>query len=161
VTSHRHLFVSACALIFFAHGSALAASQPVEVLASEFGLFDASNPSELAFEPVSVVPRKEGQRYGWSIELRSTKRSLLVTEEYLLPDVAKPPSNKEATQTAEVELLDLPPQRRHQVSQRQLVPVDGRIYGEWAMGPNEPSGRRHLRVTIENSTSVDFVYDVD
>ena len=36
----------------------------------EFGLFDASNPDELAFEPATVVPQKVGQRYGWVIEVR-------------------------------------------------------------------------------------------
>jgi len=38
--------------------------------------------------------------------------------------------------------------------------VDGKIYGEWAIGPNEPGGHRRLQVLIENEVAARFEFDV-
>lgn len=143
------------AAISFAAGSC-AAETPVEIISAEFGLFDASNPQELLFQPTDRVPHKVGQRYGWIIEVRTAKRTLAVSEEYLLPT---PPTVRKTEDSLD-ESLDIPVQRRNQVSQRQLVPVDNLIYGEWAIGPNEPAGHRHLQVLIEGQVGASFRYDV-
>ena len=58
------------------------------------------------------------------------------------------------------ESLAIPTQRRNRVSQRQLVPVDGRIYGEWGIGPQEPAGVRELQVTVEGVVAATFRYEV-
>ena len=139
--------------IFFA-AATRAAEVPVEIVSAEFGIFDESNPQEMVFEPTSVVPHKVGQRYGWIIEVRTGKRSLSVREEYVLP--APVQKNPDALS----ESLNVPIQRRNQVSQRQLVPVDGKIYGEWAVGPNEPAGHRQLQVVIEGQPGAIFQFDV-
>ena len=139
--------------IFFA-AATRAADVPVEIVSAEFGIFDDSNPQELVFEPASVVPHKVGQRYGWIIEVRTGKRSLSVREEYVLPT----PPQKDPDALSES--LNVPIQRRNQVSQRQLVPVDGKIYGEWAVGPNEPAGHRQLQVVIEGQAAAVFQFDV-
>ncbi len=149
-------------LVFvFVAGISSAAPPPpvrasVEIVSAEFGTFDASNPQEMVFEPTLVVPHRQGQRYGWVIEVRTTQRALSIAEEYLLPSPAtagKAPDSSGAT-------LDLPQQRRNQVSQRQLVPVDGKIYGEWAVGPGEPAGHRHLQVLVEGQVAASFEFDV-
>lgn len=127
---------------------------PVEIVSAEFGIFNANNPNELVFEPAVVVPHRQGQRYGWAIEVRTAKRSLNVSEEYLLPLPAK------GRESSEHSVEDTTFQRRNQVSQRQLVPVDGKIYGEWAIGPNEPAGHRHLQVVVEGQVAARFEYDV-
>ncbi len=36
------------------------AELPVKVVSAEFGIFDASNPRELVFEPTVVVPHRQG-----------------------------------------------------------------------------------------------------
>ena len=132
------------------------ASAPVEIVSAEFGLFDSSRPGELVFEPAAVVPHKIGQRYGWVIEVRTAKRSLAVREEYLRPTPKAEQAVDPLTQS-----LNVPAERRSQVSQRQLVPVDGRIYGEWSVGPGEPAGHRRLQVVIENQVGATFEYDVE
>ncbi len=146
-----------CALLVAGTATAASDVQPVEIVSAEFGLFDASNPRELVFEPSDVVPHKVGQRYGWIIEVRTARRSLAVSEEYLLP-------HAEATRTSPdnspTEVWNIPQSRRNQVSQRQLVPVDGKIYGEWAIGPDEPAGHRHLQVLIEGQVAASFEFDV-
>ena len=144
-------------------GSALAAPErpdapadTLEIVAAEFGVFDASDTQATSFVPTRVVPHQVGQRYGWIIEVRSARRSLSVREEYVLAGSAS--ATPKAGPLGEV--LDFSQQRRNQVSQRLLVPVDGAIYGEWAIGPNEPSGHRHLRVVIEDQVAVSFEYEV-
>lgn len=129
---------------------------PVEIVSAEFGIFDASNSSDVTFGPTRVVPHKEGQRYGWVIELRTTQRSLSVREEYLLPNPVKTPKSDNPI----VADLEMPLYRHNQISQRQLVPVEGKIYGEWEVGPREPAGHRHLQVVIEDQVAASFEFDV-
>jgi hypothetical protein len=127
-----------------------------KVVSAEFGVFDASDPERVISSPATVVPRREGQRYGWMIELRGTGRSVSVREEYLLPGRA----SEGLTESAEGTKLVIPLDRRSQVSQRQLVPVDGRIYGEWSIGPQEPVGTRRLEVVVEGRIAVSFEFEV-
>lgn len=147
----RRLHVGLALLAFTA---TLAQAQSVEILNAEFGIFDASNPKETVFEPTLVVPHLPGQRYGWVIELRTAQRSVAVREEYL---IAPTEAFKEE---AGGKRLTIPHERRNQVSQRQLVPVAGRIYGEWEIGPQEPPGKRRLQVLVEDRPPVVFEYEV-
>lgn len=128
----------------------------VEIVNAEFGIFDDSKKGELAFEPGTVVPHRVGQRYGWVIELRTKKRSVAVREEYLLPSKA---TAKELEPGGGGSMV-IPMERVSQVSQRQLVPVGGKIYGVWSVGPQEPDGHRHLQVVVEGQVAASFEYDV-
>ena len=123
-----------------------AVAPAVAVVSAEFGVFDASDAREVAFSPTRVVPHRAGQRYGWVIDLQTSRRSLSVREEYLLPNPVKTPKSDDPI----VADLDVPLYRHNQVSQRQLVPVDGKIYGEWEVGPAEPAGHRRLQVVVED-----------
>ena len=127
---------------------------PVDIVGAEFGVFNTNDSGEQTFTQATVVPHRVSQRYGWIIEVATARRSLSVREEYLLPNTAKPPTDPVS------ENLYIPLQRRNQVSQRQLVPVDGKIYGEWAIGPNEPAGHRHLQVVVEDQVAASFEFDV-
>ena len=146
----------ACAGVWlmWAAADSFAAPPAVEVLNAEFGLFDVSNPREMTFEPTRIVPHRIGQRYGWVIELRTTQRSVSVSEEYLLP------SRVEAAAALQENFVLIPLERRNQVSQRQLTPVDGQIFGEWDIGPDEPPGKRRLQVLIEGQVVAGFEYEV-
>ena len=135
--------------------SASAASSLVEVVHAEFGVFDTSNPRETLFEPSRIVPHKVGQRYGWVIDVKTSRRSLSVREEYLVSNSVKTEVPQAAGDT-----VVIPFERRNQVSQRQLVPQDGRIFGEWEIGPGEPAGRRHLQVVVEGEVAASFEYEV-
>lgn len=150
------LLLSLCSASLAFSAEPAAAAPPVEILSAEFGLFDASVPGELAFQPTLEVPHTVGQRYGWIIQLRTTKRSVEVIEEYLLADKSPAKASNDPVQ----ESLAVPSQRRNQVSQRQLVPVDGQIYGEWGIGPAEPLGVRQLRVKVEGQVAATFRYEV-
>jgi hypothetical protein len=147
---HSWFFVLAC--LFSTSADVLA----LEIVSAEFGVFDAGDPLRVVFSPTDVVPHREGQRYGWMIELREAPRSVSVREEYLLPSRAA----GALTESAEGTKLVIPLERRSQVSQRQLVPVDGRIYGEWSVGPREPAGPRRLEVIVEGEAAAVFDFEL-
>lgn len=137
-------------------GNATAATSEVEIVGADFGLFRDGKANELVFESTRVVPRKEGQRYGWILNVRTRLRSLAVREEYLLPAAAA------AAEPADpvARNLYIPDLRRSQVSTRQLVPVEGQIFGEWSVGADEPPGHRRLQVIVEGKLAASFEYDV-
>jgi hypothetical protein len=157
-TTHiaRRLVLSLTFLLAALTTSAHAAT---EIVRAEFGLFDSSAPGENFFSPTNTVPRKVGQRYGWIIELRTHERSLLVREEYVLPN--KLPVNAPVAGTTTNDALLIANPRRHQVSERRLVPHEGRIVGEWAIGAGEAPGPRTLAITIEGTDGVQFDYRVE
>jgi hypothetical protein len=148
----KHFQLFSLAWLLLAGAKALA----FELVAAEFGLFDASDPQRVVFSPADVVPCREGQRYGWMIELRDAPRSVGVREEYLLPGRA----SEARTESEQGATLVIPMDRRSQVSQRQLVPVDGRIFGEWSVGPREPPGPRRLEVIVEGRIAASFEFEV-
>lgn len=152
----RHLFTLPALLLFGINPGAFAdpVAGSVDIVGAEFGIFDASDPREIVFQPTNVVPHREGQRYVWVIGVRTNKRSLSVREEYLLPTAA---TQAGAALGPAGGTIPLP--RRTQVSQRQLVPVDGTIIGEWTIGAGEPAGQRHLQVIVEGRVAGSFDYE--
>lgn len=156
----RHIAVLCLMFLpLFASAAEPRPAPTVEVVNAEFGVFDTSNPKETTFAATDVVPHREGQRYGWVIEVKTKRRSLSVSEEYLLPNsTATPPPDTDRRGNRVI--MDVPLPRRSQVSLRELVPVDGLIYGEWVIGPGEPAGHRHLQVMIDGVPVADFEFDV-
>lgn len=146
----KYLLFVLGASVLMAAAQAAPEVPPVQIGAAYFGLFDASTPGELNFESNSVVPLRVGQRYGWVIEVKTAKRRVSVREEYLLA-----PKSSEAAAPNTI-MMDT----RRQVSQRELALVDGKIYGEWSVGPGEPPGKRHLQVFVDNELAGDFRYEV-
>lgn len=137
-------------------------AQAAEVIQAEFGIFipyKAGAEDGLMFEPTRVVPHKIGTRYGWMIRLITGKRRVSVREEYLLPATVPaqnpPPAAKDGEHARTLAF-----ERRNTVSQRQLAPRNGLIFGEWEIGPGEPPGRRHLQVIVEGELAADFEYEV-
>ena len=150
----RKIVIAVLALMTGPACAAPPAPLPVDIVGAEFGVFNINDSGEQTFTQATVVPHQVGQRYGWIIEVSSARRSLSVREEYLLPNTTKPASDPLS------ENLYVPLPRRNQISQRQLVPVEGRVFGEWAVGPNEPAGHRHLQVVIEGQVAASFEFDV-
>ena len=165
------------AVLWALTGPALA----IEVVHAEFGLLTprqagaSGRSQDLTLEPTRFIPHRPGTRYGWAIELRTDKRRVSVREDYLLPasarsrhdnshangqgdGLAQPASSAPALADAETRTLTF--ERRNTVSQRQLVPRNGLIFGEWEIGPHEPPGRRHLQVIVEGELAADFEYEV-
>lgn len=143
------------AAVLWALAGAAGAAPEIEIVGAEFGVFDPAIKGN-AFTPTRVVPHKVGQRFGWVLELRTRQRSVSVSEEYLLPN---PDPGGERTGASGTQITVTLP-RRNQISQRQLVPVDGKIVGEWEIGPGEPAGHRNLQVLVEGRVAASFQFEV-
>lgn len=146
--------LGAATITFLPLAHAAPKGPPVEILGAEFGLFTPRGEARTVFSPTHTVPHQTGQRYGWVIELRTKARAVSVSEEYILPPLVETKPDPLA------EALGLKNERRNQVSQRRLVPVEGKIYGEWEIGPQEPAGKRTLQVIVEGADPVRFEYEV-
>ncbi len=161
------LFRAFCfSLIFFSSSNVFAQEKTIStrIIGAEFGIFTNAKTSEnnkqsadFSFAPSLQIPATSGVRYGWSIQIDTNKRSVSVREEYLIDSPNKTQMQKAPDTETNIEII-LP--RRQQVSQRQLVPVNGMIFGQWEIGANEPKGARHLQVIIENSATADFEFQV-
>ena len=146
--------LGAATLAFLPASHAAPKVPPVEIHGAEFGLFLPRGEARTVFEPTHTVPHQTGQRYGWVIELRTKARAVSVSEEYILPPLVETKPDPLA------EAMGFKNERRNQVSQRRLVPVEGKIYGEWEIGPQEPAGKRTLQVIVEGADPVRFEYEV-
>ena len=143
-------------------GIAIAASPnqeeaPVEILSASFGTFDSAGPNELVLAPSNVVPLKLGQRYGWVVEVRTRKRSLAIREEFVFP----PKSKNQVFPNLVSESLNFPTPRRALAGERQLVPMEGKIYGESTVSSNDSAGHRMLQIFIEGQLGPRFEYDIE
>ena len=173
----RNLLLVAAGLVLWlaCAGPAMA----IEVVYAEFGLLTprqagaSGRSQDLTLEPTRIIPRRPGTRYGWAIELRTDKRRVSVREDYLLPASARSRHDNShangqgdglaqpaSSALADAETRTLTFERRNTVSQRQLVPRNGLIFGEWEIGPHEPPGRRRLQVIVEGEVAADFEYEV-
>lgn len=153
---NKYKWLIAIGLSFFCAWASAQGKPNVVVIEAKFGVFEAKDGEEAAFKESSTVPKTNGLRYGWIITLDTALRRLSVREEYLVPNhsASIKPENTENT------VIEIRPDRRVQVSQRQLVPVGGKIIGEWEVGPQEPGGRRTLQVIVEDEVAATFEFDV-
>ena len=122
-----------------------ASSDKTLVLKAEAGLFGPVDQMPQSFVPSSVLPLKDGQAFGWRMQVRTQARLVRVREELTLP--AEPrtwgdpePGLKRKTtsdgRTAITELL--------------LEPKDGLISQSWTVTQGDPKGSWVLKVRVED-----------
>ena len=133
------------------------AEPAVKIVHAEFGLFESSKPEELTLVPTNVVPLVVGQHYGWVIEVQTTRRRLAVREEYVTPL----PVTAQIAPSPLTEYLTITDEKRVLHSQKQLVPLEGKIYGESVITPSDRSGHRRLQVVVEGQVGASFEFDVE
>jgi hypothetical protein len=128
----------------------------VEIIKAEFGIFEDDGSDQLGFGATSEIPFTHGQPYGWLIEVRTTRKSLAVREEVLMPQdtVAASGSNESD--------LAMPAMRESLLSlNERRVPVsDGMIFGERRIRAEDKAGRYRLRVYVERKLTATFDYSV-
>jgi hypothetical protein len=132
------------------------AAPDVEIIKAEFGIFEDDGSDQLGFGATSDIPFTPGQPYGWLIEVKTTKKSLAVREEVLIPQdtVAASGSNESdlAMPTMRESLLSL--------NERRVPVSDGMIFGERRIRAEDKAGRYRLRVYVERKLTATFDYNV-
>jgi hypothetical protein len=144
------------AVLALALGSAGATPEKVlpqtafKVVKAEFGMIGPGG-----FQPANKVPFKEGQSFGWVIQLDTKKDRIKWREELKLP--AAPQS----WQTDEKSTHTISADRRTSILEREARLEDGLIYNFWQISPGDPKGRYTMRVMIEGMLVGNFDFDVE
>jgi hypothetical protein len=126
------------------------------VLKAQFGVLDPWGSANPGFRPSTKVPLKEGQVFGWMIELESKSQTVRWREEIRLPaaPAAWRSDDKEARHTLSAD-------RRTSVLEREQRLEDGMIYSFWQLEPGDPKGRYSIRVMVEGLLVSSFDFEVD
>ena len=128
----------------------------VEVVKTEFGIFEDDGSDQLGFGATSEIPFAIGQPYGWLIEVKTTKKSLAVREETLMPrDTPAAPGSNDSD-------IGIPanPESGLSFNERRVPVTDGMIFGERRIGQADKPGSYRLRVYIERKLTATFDYQV-
>jgi hypothetical protein len=134
---------------------ALPASNEVEIIQAEFGLFNPPASGKQAFVPTRTVPLTENQAYGWFIVLKTTKARIKWREEFTLP--APPGAAGDAALQSPQALAEA---GRLSIVEREVEADDGVIRNVWDVARGDPVGRYVIRVIIENTLERVFEFDV-
>jgi hypothetical protein len=117
------------------------------VEAAEFGTFQSDPQGNLDFTAATSVPKRPGQSYGWVVNVRTSRLKLHVREEHIIWDVQV---QKESGEQGPMTVFN----------EVDVEPTGGVIYSTWQVAPDEPSGRRTLKVSIEGTLVKEFQYTV-
>lgn len=124
---------------------------PFKVLKAEFGLVGPGG-----FQPSTKVPFKEGQSFGWVIQLDTRRDTVKWREELRLP--AAPQSwQADASSGKHTVSAD----RKTSILEREAKVENGLIYNFWQIAPGDPRGRYTMRVMLEGMLVSSFEFDVE
>jgi len=127
-----------------------------KVLRAEFGTLDMKDASQPGFRPTTKVPLKDGQNYGWVIQLDTRKPVIRWREEFTLP--AAPQSWGPAEKIGR---RDLSADRRTSVTEREVKPARGLILNYWQVAAGDPRGRHVMKVFVEGVLVSTFEFDLE
>ena len=137
--------MSLAALLPAATAEAAQADALVVITQAQAGLVGPPSAAPSQFVPSATLPLRDGQEFGWRMQLQTKLTQVRVREELTLP--AEPrtwgdpePSLKRKPsadgKTATTELL--------------LVPVNGVIQFTWTVTQGDPAGTWQLKVQVED-----------
>lgn len=128
----------------------------VEILRSEFGLFNSPQLGRPAFEPSLKVPLREGQGYGWIILLKTKKLKVSWREELSLPAPA-PIIGIDQTRGRHTVSAD----KMKVTTEREVDLERGYIHNSWAVAAGDPKGLHVLRVYVEGKLARTFEFETE
>jgi hypothetical protein len=123
-----------------------------KVVKAEFGLLTPAG----GFQPSTRVPLKEGQGFGWVMQLDTKRATIRWREELKLPAA---PQVWQADEKAGKHSLSI--DRRTSILEREARIEDGAIYNFWQIAAGDPKGRYTIRVMIEGVLVSTFEFDVE
>ena len=129
----------------------LPAPAPFRVLKAEFGIVVPGG-----FRPSTKVPLKDGQGFGWVIQLETPRDTIRWREELRLPAA---PQTWQADEASGKHTMSA--DRRTSTLERTARVENGMIYNLWQISPGDPPGRYTVRVMIEDLLVSTFEFDVE
>jgi hypothetical protein len=121
---------------------------------AEFGVLREDKANQQTFIPTTKVPLKEGQRYGWRIQLKDAQSQLTWKEVLRLPKLP------ETWSTASGENFSISPDGMEAVTKRTQPVKKGVIENFWTIAAGDPSGKHRLTVYVDNRSIGSFEFEV-
>ena len=135
----------------FATNEKLPPPAPFKVLKAQFGIVVPGG-----FRATTKVPLKNGQGFGWVIQLETPRNTIRWREELRLPAA---PQTWQADETNGKHTMSA--DRRTSTLEREARVENGFIYNLWQISPGDPPGRYTVRVMIEDLLVSTFEFDVE
>jgi hypothetical protein len=124
------------------------------VLKAEGGLFGPGEAGSPGFVATRNLPLKDGQVFGWRIQLRHPTRAVRVREELTLPAEPKtwgdPEPGLKRKTTAD---------GRTAITELQLTPQNGVISQSWTVTIGDPKGSWVIKVRVDGGPEQVFRFD--
>lgn len=133
---------------------AAAAEGPALVLKAEGGLFGPGEPGAQSFVATTALPLKDGQAFGWRMQLRASAGAVRVREELTLPAEPKTWGDPEPGLKRRTT-----PDGRSAITELLLVPRNGVISQSWTVTTGDPKGRWVIKVRVEDGPEHVFTFD--
>ncbi len=125
------------------------------MLKAEAGLFGPVDEVPQRFVPSRLLPLKDGQAFGWRLQVRTPSRSVRVREELTLP--AEPKTWGDPEPGIKRKTL---PDGRTVVTELHLEPgTDGVISQSWTVTQGDPKGTWVIKVRVDDGPEHSFRLD--
>lgn len=124
------------------------------VLKAEGGLFGPGEPGAQSFVATTALPLKDGQAFGWRMQLRASAGAVRVREELTLPAEPKTWGDPEPGLKRRTT-----PDGRSAITELLLVPRNGVISQSWTVTTGDPKGRWVIKVRVEDGPEHVFTFD--
>ena len=121
------------------------------MLKAEFGVIVPGG-----FQPTTKVPLKDGQSFGWVIQLETKRDTVKWREELRLPAA---PQTWQADEKSGKHTVSA--DRKTSILEREAKIEDGADLQLLAISPGDPKGRYTMRVMIEGMLVSSFDFDVE
>jgi hypothetical protein len=150
------------AFAFMLHASAAANAEKAlpptqfRVAKAQFGQLNPPGSPNPGFHPTTKIPLREGQGFGWVIELSAAKDRVRWREEIRLPGVPEEwrVQDKDSRHSLSAD-------RRTSILERESRIEDGVIHNFWQLTRGDPKGRYSMRIMIEGMLVSTFEFDVE
>ncbi len=124
------------------------------VLKAESGLFSGGDAATAPFVPSAVLPLKDGQAFGWRMQVRTPQRTVKVREELTLPAEPKTWGDPEPGLKRKTS-----PDGRTATTEVLLEPRNGHIGQTWTVTEGDPKGSWTIRVRIDDGPVHTFRFE--
>jgi hypothetical protein len=145
---------AACVAASTAAAWAAGGESSTSVLKAESGLFGTSEAGTQTFVATRALPLKDGQAFGWRIQLRTQATTVRVREELTLPAEPKTWGDPEPGLKRRTT-----PDGRTAVTELQLAPRNGFISQSWTVTTGDPKGTWVIKVRVEDGPEHVFRFD--
>jgi hypothetical protein len=151
----RRLFL--IAVLALQMGASLASTEKAapptqfKVVKAEFGVIVPGG-----FQPTTKVPFKDGQSFGWVIQLDTKRDVVKWREELRLPSA---PQTWQADESSGKHTVSA--DRKTSILERETRVENGMIFNFWQVSPGDPKGRYTMRVMLEGMLVSSFEFDVE